>query len=109
MRTRTSAAGAGAAAGARRAARFCPSSRTPRRIFATLAGDGRDVSFMFDPFDQDAFCEMARHAFAPVPGGSGHMGATRCDLKQVDERTFLAVSEGAHAPASAPRKKRRPR
>jgi hypothetical protein len=23
--------------------------RTPRRIFATLAADGRDVNFMFDP------------------------------------------------------------
>lgn len=23
--------------------------RTPRRIFATLANDGRDVDFMFDP------------------------------------------------------------
>jgi hypothetical protein len=28
----------------------------PRRIFATLANDGRDVSFMFDPLAQETFC-----------------------------------------------------
>ena len=59
--------------------------RTPRRIFATLAGDGRDVNFMFDPLAQETFCEMALAALAPVPGGWGRMGATRCDLKKVDE------------------------
>ncbi len=81
--------------------------RTPRRIFATLAGDRRDVNFMFDPLDQEAFCEMAPAALTPVPGGWGRMGATRCDLKQVDEPTFLAASEAAHARASQPRPSRR--
>ena len=78
--------------------------RTPRRIFATLAGDGRDVNFMLDPLAQEAFCEMAPAALAPVPGGWGRMGATRCDLKKVDEPLFLAASEAAHARASQPRK-----
>jgi hypothetical protein len=81
--------------------------RTPRRIFATLAGDGRDVNFMLDPLDQETFCEMAPHALGPVPGGWGRMGATRCDLKKADEPLFLAASEAAHARASAPRKGRR--
>ena len=81
--------------------------RTPRRIFATLAGDGRDVNFMFDPLAQETFCEMAPHALSPVPGGWGRMGATRCDLKKVDEPTFLAAAEAAHARASTPRHKRR--
>jgi hypothetical protein len=81
--------------------------RTPRRIFATLAGDGRDVNFMLDPLEQDTFCDMAPHALAPVPGGWGRMGATRCDLKRADEALFLAASEAAHARASAARKGRR--
>jgi len=81
--------------------------RTPRRIFATLAGDGRDVNFMFDPLAQESFCEMAPHALAPVPGGWGRMGATRCDLKAVDESLFLAAAEAAHARASQPRSGRR--
>jgi hypothetical protein len=81
--------------------------RTPRRIFATLAGDGRDVNFMFDPLAQETFCEMAPAVLAPVPGGWGRMGATRCDLKKVDEPLFLAASEAAHARASQPRRSRR--
>lgn len=77
--------------------------RTPRRIFATLAGDGRDVNFMFDPLDQETFCEMAPRVLSPVPGGWGRMGATRCDLRQVGEPLFLAASEAAHARAAQPR------
>ena len=81
--------------------------RTPRRIFATLAADGRDVNFMFDPLAQETFCEMAPHALSPVPGGWGRMGATRCDLKKVDAALFVAASEAAHARASGPLKGRR--
>jgi hypothetical protein len=83
--------------------------RTPRRIFATLAGDGRDVNFMLDPLAQETFCEMAPAALAPVSGGWGRMGWTRCDLKKVDEPIFLAAAEAAHARASQPPKTRRAR
>ena len=48
--------------------------RTPRRIFATLAGDSRDVNFMFDPLAQETFCDMAPDGLAPVPGGLGPQG-----------------------------------
>ena len=81
--------------------------RTPRRIFATLSGDGRDVNFMFGPLAQETFCEMAPGALAPVPGGWGRMGATRCDLKKVDEAIFVAAAEAAHTRASEPRGSRR--
>ena len=81
--------------------------RTPRRIFATLAGDGRDVNFMFDPLDQETFCEMAPQVLSPVPGGWGRMGATRCARKEAGEALFLAASEAAHARASQPRSSRR--
>jgi hypothetical protein len=83
--------------------------RTPRRIFATLAGNGRDVNFMFDPLAQETFCDMAPDALAPVSGGWGRMGWTRCDLKKVDEPTFVAAAEAAHAHASQPRTSRRAR
>ena len=82
---------------------------TPRRIFATLAADGSDVNFMLEPVQQEWLCEMAPAALTPVAGGWGRMGATRCDLRAVDERTFLAALEAAHERASAPRTKRRPR
>ena len=81
--------------------------RTPRRTFATLANDGSDVNFMLDLVQQETFCEMAPHALAPVPGGWGRMGATRCELKKIDEPTFLAALDAAHARASEPRGRRR--
>jgi hypothetical protein len=81
--------------------------RTPRRIFATLAGDGRDVNFMLETDAQEAFCEMAPRALAPVAGGWGRMGATRCELKAVDEAVFVAAAEAAYGRAGEPRNRRR--
>ena len=76
--------------------------RTPRRMFATLAGDGTNLNFMFDAMLQEHYCAMAPDAFAPVPGGWGRMGATRCDLKKVDLASFRSALAAAHARAMAP-------
>lgn len=70
--------------------------RTPRKMFATLAAGGADLNLMFDPDLRDHYCEMAPHAFAPVPGGWGKMGATRCDLSRVDEPTLASALQAAH-------------
>jgi hypothetical protein len=84
--------------------------RTPRKTFATLAGNGGDINLMFDPELRDFYCEHAAHAFAPVPGGWGRMGATRCDLKKVDEATLLSALKAAHALAApTPKKRKAPR
>ena len=80
--------------------------RTPRRTFATLALDGRDLNFMFDLAQQEHFCKLAPDAIAPVAGGWGRMGATRCDLKKIDAATFVIALKAAHARASAPPPKR---
>lgn len=80
--------------------------RTPRKIFATLARDGKDINLMFDAALQEFFCEQAADAIAPVPGGWGRMGATRCDLKKIDEATLLSALKAAHALANAPKPKR---
>ncbi len=79
--------------------------RTPRRIFMTMAGDGADVNFMFDHALQEFYVEQAPDAFAPVPGGWGRTGATRCLLKKVDTATFRSALAAAHALAAAPAKK----
>jgi hypothetical protein len=76
--------------------------RTPRRIFATLAGDGVDMNFMFDHALQEFYCERAPNAFAPVAGGWGRIGATRCVLKKVDLATFRSALAAAHARANTP-------
>ncbi len=80
--------------------------RTPRKIFATLNARAGDLNLMFDPDLRDFYCEQAPEAFAPVPGGWGRNGATRCDLGQVDEATLASALLAAHRLA-APRAKRR--
>jgi hypothetical protein len=80
--------------------------RTTRRIFATLGPTRREINFMFDPELRDFFCEQAPDSFSPVPGGWGRMGATNCDLRTVDEATFLSALKVAHARAMLPPPKR---
>ena len=79
--------------------------RTPRRTFATLDADANDLNLMFDPDLREFYCEQAPEAFAPVPGGWGRRGATRCDLGAVDEATLISALASAHRLA-APRKGR---
>ncbi len=80
--------------------------RTPRKIFATLDAQARDLNLMFNPDLRDLFCDMEPRAFTPVPGGWGLRGATRCDLDAVAEATLDSALRAAHALA-APKAKRR--
>lgn len=80
--------------------------RTPRKIFATLDAAAQDLNLMFDQDLRDFFCEQAPHAFTPVPGGWGRMGATRCDLTRIDEATLASALAAAHRLA-APRPRKR--
>jgi YjbR len=70
--------------------------RTPRKIFATLSAAAGDLNLMFDPDLRDFYCEQAPQAFTPVPGGWGRRGATRCDLRKVDEATLMSALQAAH-------------
>ena len=76
------------------------SFRTPRKMFATMDLAGSDINLMFDPDLRDLFCEQAPHAMAPVAGGWGRMGATRCDLRLIDEPTLSSALIAAHALAA---------
>ncbi len=76
--------------------------RTPRKIFATLGVSAGDLNLMFDPDLRDFYCEQAPRAFAPVPGGWGRRGATRCELGAIDEATLVSALTAAHQLA-APR------
>jgi hypothetical protein len=79
--------------------------RTPRKIFATLDAAARDLNLMFDPDLRDFYCEDPSGAFAPVPGGWGRNGATRCDLQIVDEPTLNSALMAAHRLAASKPKK----
>ena len=80
--------------------------RTPRKTFATLDAHARDLNLMFDSDLRDFYCEQAPQSFAPVPGGWGRLGATRCDLEAVDEPTLASALQAAHQLA-APKPKRK--
>jgi hypothetical protein len=83
--------------------------RTPRKIFATLDSAAVDLNLMFDPDHRDFYCERAPGVFTPVPGGWGRMGATRCDLKMVDETLLASALNAAHQLAAPkPKSKSRP-
>jgi hypothetical protein len=77
--------------------------RTPRKIFATLSMQAGDLNLMFDPDLRDFYCEHAPQAFAR---GWGRQGATRCDLRNVNEATLTSALRAAHQLA-APKPKRR--
>lgn len=54
-----------------------------RRIYVTLAADGKTANFMFAPEQQEFKCMMAPDAFAPVPNAWGKRGATRAILSKL--------------------------
>ena len=51
-----------------------------RRIYVTLAADGKTANFMFSPEQQEFKCLLAPEAFAPVPNAWGRRGATTAIL-----------------------------
>ena len=56
-----------------------------RRIYVTLAADGKTANFKFLPDEQEFKCMMAPDAFKPVPGGWGRQGWTIATLSQLSE------------------------
>ena len=81
--------------------------RTPRKIFATLDEAMPRMNLMFDPDLRDFYCEQAPEIFSPIPGGWGRMGMTFCDLRVVDEATFVSALQAAHGLAAPKGKGRR--
>jgi len=51
-----------------------------KRIYATLAADGRSANLMFTPEQQAFKCTVAPEAFSPIPNAWGARGATTAIL-----------------------------
>jgi hypothetical protein len=51
-----------------------------RRIYATLAADGKTANLMLTPDEQALKCELASDAFCPIPNAWGARGATTVTL-----------------------------
>jgi len=54
-----------------------------RRIYVTLAADGKTANFMFTPDQQEFKCLTAPNAFAPVANAWGKRGATTAILAKL--------------------------
>ena len=85
--------------------------RTPQRIFATLAADGRTANLKLAPEQQELLAASRPSMFAPVDNGFGPLGWTTVQLPTVDEGALRDALGWAHAIAATtkkPKKKRRP-
>jgi hypothetical protein len=47
-----------------------------RRIYVTLAAEGKSANFMFTPDEQSLKCAVAPEAFSPIANAWGAKGAT---------------------------------
>ena len=84
-----------------------PAFRTPRKIFATMPPGEAAVNLMFDRATQEFFCEHAPDAIAPLSGGWGRLGMSRCDLNRIDDATLVSALKAAHGLANTPRPKKK--
>ena len=66
-----------------------------KRIYVTLAGDGKTANFKFAPDEQALKCTVLPKAFRPVEGGWGRQGwttATLAKLNAADLRDALQMA-----------------
>ena len=66
-----------------------------RRIYVTLAADGKTANFKFTPDEQEFKCMMAPRGFQPVPGGWGRQGWTTATLSELDAPELRQALETA--------------
>jgi hypothetical protein len=64
-----------------------------RRIFATLAADGRTANLKFMPDEQELRCLTNPDAFALIDNAWGRQGWTTMTLANVDSRELRAALE----------------
>lgn len=84
--------------------------RTSRKMFVTLAPDGKTANLLLTPEVQEAIVEAMPEHFAPVPGGWGRMGYTTVTLPKVPEAELQRALREAHQNAlPAPKKTKKKR
>jgi hypothetical protein len=66
-----------------------------KRIYVTLAADGRTANFKLRPDEQEFKCMMAPEAFEPVPNAWGRRGWTTARLSALSKADLKVVLEMA--------------
>lgn len=74
-----------------------------KRIYATLAADGKTANLKFTPDEQEFKCMLAPELFAPVPNAWGRQGWTTLTLAKATTGDLRAALEMAWAHATANR------
>jgi hypothetical protein len=70
-----------------------------RRIYVTLAADGKTANLAFTPDEQEFKCMLMPEAFAKIPNKWGAQGWTTLSLGKVTTDELRSVLEMAHAHA----------
>jgi hypothetical protein len=73
-----------------------------RRIFATLAADGKSANLNFSPDEQELKCMVAPAVFQRIDNGWGRQGWTTMQLEAATEADVKAALEMAYAHATGP-------
>ena len=68
-----------------------------KRIYATLAADGRTANLKLTPDEQEFKCMLAPEAFAPIPNAWGKQGWTEVWLSKLRVAELKTALEMAHA------------
>ena len=66
-----------------------------KRIYATLAADGKTANLKLDPDEQEFKCMLAPEVFAPVPNAWGKQGWTTVTLAKIKVAELKDVLETA--------------
>ena len=76
-----------------------------KRIYVTLAADGRTANLKFTPDEQEFKTMMAPEVFAAIDNGWGRQGWTTITLAAASEAELHSALEVAYAHATGPAKK----
>ena len=72
-----------------------------KRIYATLAADGKTANFMFATDEQALKCELAPETFSVIPNAWGTKGATTAKLSALSIAEFARRTHGGVAACAA--------
>jgi hypothetical protein len=75
-----------------------------KRIYATLAADGRTANLKLTPDEQEFKTMLAPEVFAAIDNGWGRQGWTTITLAAATEDELRAALEMAHGHATGPAK-----
>jgi hypothetical protein len=94
-------------AGTTEAPHFDRTAFRVKRIYATLAADGRTANLKLAPDEQELKCLVQPAAFAPVPNAWGRQGWTTVALAEVTPAELRAALELAWRHAVPAKRSRR--